>query len=136
LYEEGALISGTGYNGSVNISYVGGTGNDVVLNLVASATENADFDGDGDVDGADFLAWQRGVGVSSGAPRSEGDADGNGAVNAADLQVWRDQFASPLSAINGAVVPEPSGACLLLGLMVLGRVLLRTVNHDGRLSRN
>jgi uncharacterized sulfatase len=123
LYEEGEQILGTGFNGLVTISYAGGTGNDVVLNLVASPLGNADFDSDGDVDGADFLAWQRGAGASSGASRSQGDADGNGAVNAGDLQVWKEQFATPLSATNAAGVPEPSGACLLFGLMVLARLI-------------
>ena len=87
LYEQGEPILGTGYQGAVTISYIGGTGNDVVLTLTASPIANADFDDDGDVDGSDFLTWQRGIG-SAGL----GDADGNGVVNGVDLDVWADQF--------------------------------------------
>jgi hypothetical protein len=113
LYEEGAAISGTGYAGTVNISYTGGTGNDVVLTLVAGVISNADFDGDSDVDGADFLTWQRGVGTTSGATRSQGDANGDGAVGSADLAVWKSQFAAPAAAAGGAV-PEPHSLALVL----------------------
>jgi glucose/arabinose dehydrogenase len=58
---------------------------------------SADFDLDGDADGQDFLAWQRGVGLTGGANRGDGDADGNGAVNAADLNVWETGFGAGLS---------------------------------------
>ena len=40
---------------------------------------------DGDVDGTDFLAWQRGLGKTVGAKLAEGDADRDGDVDAADL---------------------------------------------------
>jgi hypothetical protein len=63
---------------------------------------NADFDGDGVVDGSDFLTWQRGF----GAPGSlvTGDADGDGFVDGADLTIWENQFGgSP----TFAAVPEP-----------------------------
>jgi hypothetical protein len=51
-----------------------------------------DFNFDGAVDGADFLAWQRGVGTASAATASQGDANGDGAVNATDLTIWSSQF--------------------------------------------
>lgn len=56
---------------------------------------SADFDSDGFVDGQDFLAWQRGVGISAPhAVKSDGDADGDLDVDADDLAVWRDMFGS------------------------------------------
>lgn len=75
----------------------------------------ADFNQDGDVDGDDFLIWQRGLGVGSTLP--EGDADGNGEVDAGDLAAWRFQFGSTNAAVPvGSAVPEPTGliavACL------------------------
>jgi hypothetical protein len=70
-------------------------------------TANADFDGDGDVDGADFLTWQRGVGV--GTTRSQGNADGDSDVDAADLTVWKSQFGQ--TGLSGAV-PEPTALFL------------------------
>jgi hypothetical protein len=70
---------------------------------------NADFDGDGAVDAADFLIWQRGVGAAGGL--AQGDADGDGQVTAADLAVWQQQFgAGP----GGAAIPEPSAWALAL----------------------
>lgn len=52
----------------------------------------ADFDTDGNVDGGEFLTWQRNFGLAAGATRVQGDADGNGAVDAADLATWKTMF--------------------------------------------
>lgn len=62
---------------------------------------SADFDVDGDVDGADFLSWQRGFGTPSGAVRATGDANNDGAVNGDDLGIWENMFAvTPPPAIS------------------------------------
>jgi endonuclease I len=71
-------------------------------------TENGDFNGDEVVDGADFLAWQRGVGGTSSL--ASGDANADGVVDAADLAIWSEQFGSGSGAI--ATVPESTAACL------------------------
>ncbi len=56
-------------------------------------TFSADFDSDQDVDGADFLAWQRGFGTAApDATRLDGDADNDRDVDAADLSRWQDQY--------------------------------------------
>jgi hypothetical protein len=52
------------------------------------AAQPGDFNEDGTVDGADFLAWQRGQGTTQGATIADGDADGDGAVGASDLALW------------------------------------------------
>jgi hypothetical protein len=70
----------------------------VVTALPGGGGPSADFDGDGDIDGRDFLTWQRG-----GSPNP---------LSAADLSLWQGQFPSPLAAIEA--VPEPSSALLLL----------------------
>jgi hypothetical protein len=57
-----------------------------------SLTAAADFDKDGDVDGADLLIWQSGVGLSDDALPSQGDANRDRTVNADDLEIWRAQF--------------------------------------------
>lgn len=77
-------------------------------------TPSADFDRDGDVDGRDFLTWQRNFGLSD-VLQSEGDADFDGVVTGSDLAVWQDSYAGPLTAITA--VPEPS-ALLLTGIAV------------------
>ena len=76
----------------------------------AAVAESADFDSDGDVDGADFLAWQRGLGTAAATP-SDGDGNDDQWVDADDLSIWSSQFGqttiSPLQA-----VPEPAAAWL------------------------
>lgn len=55
----------------------------------------ADFDFDNDRDGADFLIWQRGFGVTGvAATRSSGNADFDNDIDAADLAVWTAQYGS------------------------------------------
>jgi endonuclease/exonuclease/phosphatase family metal-dependent hydrolase len=94
LYAEGAAILGTGFNGTVNISYIGGTGNDVVLNLVA-ATIPGDHNGDGVVDTRDYIVWRK-----TNSTNIQGYLD------------WRTNFGA--SAGTGqtiaVAVPEPTAA--------------------------
>ncbi len=68
---------------------------------------SADFDNDGDIDGADFLSWQRGFGITSGASPSDGDANEDGAVNGADLVIWEMDFGTVSS--SGALALVSSG---------------------------
>jgi hypothetical protein len=53
-----------------------------------------DYDGNGSVNGADFLAWQRTLGKAIQPPGSDADGNLSGVVDAADLGVWRSAFAS------------------------------------------
>ena len=45
------------------------------INTAYAEGPSADFDGDGDVDTADILTWQRGFGTILGAAHTDGDAD-------------------------------------------------------------
>lgn len=56
-----------------------------------------DFDADADVDGADFLAWQRGLGAAGNATPVQGDSNLDGNVDAADLANWAGQYGSEQS---------------------------------------
>lgn len=82
------------------------------FSIGAVATDDADFDNDNDVDGNDFLIWQRGFSV--GNNNATGDADGNGVVDGADLAVWKSQFGAAAAAAVGSV-PEP--ATLAMGTL-------------------
>jgi hypothetical protein len=119
-YREGDIVSAvfgsTEYNWT--ISYTGdinwsnaddseissitgmGTGNDIVLigHSSSSMDTGGDFDGDGDVDGRDFLAWQRG---ESPDPFS-----------ADDLADWQTSYGAG-TLISVTVVPEPGVLALI-----------------------
>ena len=80
-----------------------------------SNAPNADFDSDGDVDGGDFLTWQRNFGIDdNSATLATGDANGDGNVTDADFAVWTAQFGTLDASAAAAQVPEPSTALLLL----------------------
>ncbi len=53
----------------------------------------ADFNQDNDVDGSDFLAWQRGVSTPAFSARvSDGDADNDQDVDSDDLAAWQTAY--------------------------------------------
>jgi hypothetical protein len=94
----------------------------------------ADFDGDLCVNGADFLAWQRGFGKASGALQIEGDANGDHAVSTADFHGWQEQFATNLATFVGtaaaatSALPEPTGGAVIVAAMcAMAAVHRRTV---------
>jgi hypothetical protein len=79
----------------------------------AATTVPGDFDSDGDVDGADFVAWQTNFPTADGATLNMGDADGDFDVDGADFVVWQTHF--PTSSLpGGAPVPEPSGIAIAM----------------------
>ena len=69
---------------------------------------SADFDVDGDVDGRDFLLWQRGFGTAApNAVNADGDADNDTDVDGDDLGVWQDQYGEEeLSAVSSQLSAE------------------------------
>lgn len=85
-----------------------------VLETYAGTLASADFDANGVVDGADFLAWQRSAGLAVGATRPQGDANGDGDVNELDLGIWKERYGSAAATPAVASVPEPATASLLL----------------------
>jgi len=90
-----------------------------------TAEDDADLDGDGDVDGADFLTWQRGLGLTGQTNKSMGDANGDQIVNGADLGIWRTQFGAPPAVGTASAVPEPTAALMALAGLVGGSLLRR-----------
>ena len=84
-----------------------------------SAMLRGDFDGDGDVDGDDFLRWQSGFGTENGATKMDGDADGDGDVDGDDFLIWQAEF-NPGNGTASAAVPEPTSVLLMLGVAVVG----------------
>jgi hypothetical protein len=73
---------------------------------LAEQPQAGDFNGDGNVDGADFVVWQDNFPLSSGATLADGDADGDGDVDGADFIAWQTNF--PFTPGTGtSPVPEP-----------------------------
>jgi hypothetical protein len=72
-------------------------GNLDARNVGSPTPATADFNGDGAVNGADFLIWQRQVGASQPSP-AQGDAEGDQDVDGGDLNLWKSQFATVVAA--------------------------------------
>jgi hypothetical protein len=94
-----------------NLAGASGLGQLIVslTGIVGAATENADFNLDGGVDGTDFLTWQRGFGTNGGD--SGGDANGDGVVDGVDLTIWSNQFGQSTGIVQ---VPESASAGLAI----------------------
>lgn len=73
-----------------------------------------DFDGDGDVDGPDYLKWQRGESPNPLSPT--------------DLAEWQTNYGTPV--IAATAVPEPGAA--VLTLVALGLLAHRRVERESR----
>jgi hypothetical protein len=83
---------GTGSAANVHI--------DEVKAFVTTDALLGDFDGDGDVDGRDFLEWQRG---NSPDP-----------LSSADLAAWQENYGNTGGVAAVSAVPEPMGITLML----------------------
>ncbi|NOY29296.1 MAG: PEP-CTERM sorting domain-containing protein, partial [Planctomycetes bacterium] len=100
----------------VRISDVALSPSDLGFNGPLSGPTPGNFDGDTDIDGFDFLQWQRGDTPNLGS--------------ASELAFWESNFgttgASPLSGLSAAIasVPEPS-SITLFGLALAGLVVGR-----------
>ena len=76
----------------------------------------ADFDGDGDVDGDDFLQWQNHYPLASGASVFNGDADRDFDVDGDDFLQWQNRFSFPAELM---VIPQPTSVLSLVSVWLL-----------------
>jgi hypothetical protein len=90
-------------DGDLDVLATNTAGSAIWFESIASA--DGDADGNVQVDGNDFLAWQRGLGATV-AKGSGADANGDGKVAASDLPVWKATF--------GAVLPVQAIAAIAL----------------------
>jgi hypothetical protein len=96
----GVLQANLGSPSSVNLANVAGN------QFISVAVPPGDFDDDGDVDGRDFLVWQRNNG------------------SAADLAIWQKNFGTG-TLLASVAVPEPSAVVLILSLVNSMSICLR-----------
>lgn len=105
------LASGAGtpypqYDPSVEWNWTG-----MILAVGDAPADDADFNGDGVVNLADYTVWRDHLGATGITPYSLGDANGDGEVSTADYQVWKSQFGgSPSTRLSPSIssVPEPA----------------------------
>jgi hypothetical protein len=110
--------------GMLGEMYISSKFNGTVYLVSNSIPYDADFNGDGNVDGRDFLVWQRNYGSTAGY-LSVGDANHDGLVDEADLAIWHEQYGAETGALATAIViPEPSAMTLLT--FVLLNVIARS----------
>jgi hypothetical protein len=86
---------------------------------------SGDFDGDGDVDGRDFLMWQRGSGTANGATLTDGDANHDGMVDEDDLEIWADSYGTSI-APSTALVPIPEPHTSILTIFIVTGLMARS----------
>jgi hypothetical protein len=82
----------------------------VALEFIPIVIAPGDFDVDGDVDGRDFLMWQRGESTT-------------GPFDAGDLADWQANYGGGAELSSFGAVPEPSS--LLLATMSVGLLVRR-----------
>ena len=94
-------VTGWAYESTMGMSITAG-------DIGTPVGQDGDFDGDNDVDGRDFLIWQRG---NSPHPLSAGD-----------LNLWQTNYGVGPLVAQGISVPEPSSMLMsaIGGLLVVG----------------
>lgn len=70
---------------------------------------NADFNGDGTVDAADYSVWRDSLGTDV-TPGEKGDADFDGDVDEADNTIWKQQFGTSPGAGGAGGSGDAAGA--------------------------
>lgn len=76
---------------------------------IAVVGSPGDFDDDGDVDGFDFLEWQRGASPSPLSP--------------ADLADWQNSYGAPAGSLRAlSIIPEPNSKLLLVSFIAISIV--------------
>jgi hypothetical protein len=90
------LLQGN-YDGNLNNSFGQLTLKDKAAVPIASTTygttpSEGDYDGDGDVDGRDFLVWQRTFGSTATPAGSGADGDTSGTIDSGDLNIWQTNY--------------------------------------------
>jgi hypothetical protein len=120
-----------GPDATIDLDFVALNPNGSIADLLGPPPpgDDADFDADGDVDGADFLAWQRGLGDDT-AELADGDANDDGKVDGADLEIWKTQFTEgqtpPPPGLGAAsAVPEPASMSIAAIVLLAGLGLVR-----------
>jgi hypothetical protein len=103
--------------------------NDLFVTIL-TPTVPGDYDGNGDVNAADYAVWKSAYGTND--PYADGNLDG--IVDAVDYTVWRNHLGLSLGSggIAAPIVPEPSASTLasLTFVFVLGWAVRKRSMHS------
>jgi hypothetical protein len=94
----------------------------VVYGAITAPSIPGDFDGNGQVNGADLMKWKQDFGATAGS-----DANNDGRSDGADFLIWQRNFGSSAAVASAAAVPEPTtftallGGCGLVGFAIRSR---------------
>lgn len=98
---------------SKHLQYIGEFLEDLPLaKLTAQEPQPADFNDDGQVNGADLASWRNVFGTRQNAP---GDANADGHADGTDFLIWQQQVTSAAAQ----VVPEPTSLALVLATLAV-----------------
>jgi hypothetical protein len=102
----------------------------LIVDITDIPAPTPDFNFDANVDGLDFLQWQRGFGIASGADETQGDGNIDGKVDGNDLAYWAESFGETghLHAVP-ALVAVPEASTLTMALAVLQLLARRQARH-------
>jgi endonuclease I len=90
----------------------------LTLSLMAEAILGGDYNRNGVVDAADYIAWRHTLG-QDGAAYHGADGDGDGMIDDDDYNVWRANFGATAATAGSFAptnVPEPASAALAICL--------------------
>lgn len=79
---------------------------------------NGDYDGDHDIDGQDFLVWQRG--------------DSPTALSQSELTAWAEHYGNPVAMSASSTIPEPMSLAIILTGSVLCSLIRWPQSPNGR----
>lgn len=113
------------YDGELNNNYGALTLKNKAADTIATMSygtppSQGDYDNDGDIDGRDFLAWQRSFGTAAVPAGSGADGDGSGTIDAGDLEIWQNNYGtqSIVAQISAIIATdEPHQAALSAALI-------------------
>ncbi|MEN1679299.1 MAG: hypothetical protein AAGJ46_06870 [Planctomycetota bacterium] len=105
-------VTSPGSNGIGNVVY-----DNIFLALVDAV--RGDYNGDGQVDAADYTVWRDTLGDRVAFPGDGADGNLNQIIDIGDFELWSANFGQSISPPATATIPEPASAMLLAVLPAL-----------------